>query len=303
MTTATAALAGELADRITALGYRVRQLTAFAGDQRHRSWRITVHGGPALWTKAERQHSPVAGVRQEAAALERLARLCQVPEMVAHGELSSGAAYLVTVEVPGQPLTGAMFRQAGTANAAAAVLGQFGALAGTGAGPCYLGHHVFARKPDLVTLLEAASGWLDAAALLVPALRDGLRHGFPAEPPRLVHGSFHPGNALVTPAGTVTLIDLEATRIGVASFDVAAMAGGLLSEGSAAAARTWLAEAIPALGLPAETIAGFLALRAWHRHQAGALTASEGQALAGLLPLLLSGHPPAYTLSDPERAW
>lgn len=84
------------------------------------------------------------------------------------------------------------------------------------------------------------------------------------------------------PAGTVTLIDLEATRIGVASFDVAAMAGGLLSEGSAAAARTWLTEAIPALGLAAENIAGFLALRAWHRHQAGALTAGAGEIAAAL---------------------
>jgi aminoglycoside phosphotransferase (APT) family kinase protein len=284
--TATAGPAEELADRITAAGYRVRQLTTFAGDQRQRSWRIAVHGGPALWAKVERECSPFAGVRQEAAALERLAGLGPVPEIVTHGELSSGAAYLVTVEAPGQPLTGAMFRLAGTANAAAAVLGEFGALAGTGAGPCYPGRHVFARHPDLAMLLEPASGWLDAVALLVPALRAGLRRGFPGETARLVHGSFHPGNALVTPAGTVTIIDLEATRIGLASFDVAAMAGGLLSEGSVAAARTWLAEAIPALGLPAENVAGFLALRAWHRYQAGALTTGEREAVAGLLPLL-----------------
>lgn len=158
MTTTTAGPAEELAGRITAAGYRVHQLTAFAGDQRHRPWRIAVHGGPARWTKTEREQSPVAGVRQEAAVLDRLAGLGPVPEMVAHGELSSGAAYLVTVEAPGQPLTGAMLYQAGTANAAAAVLGQLGALAGTGAGPHYPGRHVFARHPDLVTLLQPASG-------------------------------------------------------------------------------------------------------------------------------------------------
>jgi hypothetical protein len=54
-----------------------------------------------------------------------------------------------------------------------------------GAQPRRLAH------PDLATLLEPASGWLDAVALPVPALRAGLGHGFPGETARLVHGSFH----------------------------------------------------------------------------------------------------------------
>jgi hypothetical protein len=58
------------------------------------------------------------------------------------------------------------------------------------------------------------------------------------------------------------------------------MAGGLIGDGSVAAARAWLAAASPALGLPATNIAGFLALRAWHRRQAGALTAEEQDTLA-----------------------
>lgn len=277
----------ELARRVTAAGFRIRQVRAFGGDQRHRSWRMSVHGGRVLWAKAERQQSAVAGVRREAAALARLSGLALVPELVAHGQLSDGVPYLVTAGVRGHLLTGASLRRAGTVAAAADALRAFGALARTGAGPSYPGRDVFATRPDLAALLQPALGWLSAAGLLVPALRAGLADGFPAEPPRLVHGSAHPGNVLVTPAGTAVFIDLEAVRVGAASFDVAAMAGGLLADGDRTAAQAWLAGAVPALGLPIRNVCGFLALRAWHRSQARALTAAEREAL----PALLSGLP------------
>jgi len=77
---------------------------------------------------------------------------------------------------------------------------------------------------------------LDAVARNVPArwqalhasFRDDLRAVVKADlPTTLIHGDCHPGNAILTPEGSVTLIDWECAGMGAAVLDL----GGLLTDG------------------------------------------------------------------------
>jgi aminoglycoside phosphotransferase (APT) family kinase protein len=275
-------VAGELASRLAAAGFHVRALTPFDGDQRHRSWRAETRDGPALWAKAERSASVVAGVRREAAMLRFLCGTDLVPQLIMHGTLASGVPYLVTREAAGTPLPAGS--QPAILAAIAVALQRFGALARLCTAAAHPGQDLFGVQPDLAALLSPALTWLRGQDIITAAEQVQFeQRGYPFEPAVLVHGSFHPANVIATPHGAVTLIDLEATRIGPASFDVASMAGGLIADGAAGTAQNWVAHAMAAMNLPARNIVAYLALRTWHRSQADVLTPTEQSALAALI--------------------
>ena len=232
------------------------RVEAFAGEQRHRSWRITT-ATEILWVKIEMSISPVSGLCREAACLRALGPN-PLPRLI-YARIQP--TMLVTAECPGRPVADCGEASSWAAGAASA-LGTFWRRRREAPRFAHApGPDLFGDRPDLGRLLvEAAVNAPPALATLSNSLARDVR----PEPIGLVHGSYDPDNVLVEAGRLTGLVDLEAVRFGPLAWDVATMADGLLESQGFAAARTWLACAA-AIGAAPTAIAGYLALRACYR--------------------------------------
>jgi aminoglycoside phosphotransferase (APT) family kinase protein len=107
------------------------------------------------------------------------------------------------------------------------------------------------------------------------------------EPVVLVHGSLDPDNVIVKGSRLSGLLDLEAARLGPASYDVASMTTGLAISAGPGRALEWLAaceHAIPEISRT--NVCGFLLLRACFRRADGALSPREESSILAVAKTL-----------------
>lgn len=254
-------------------GHRARRIDAYTSIQRHRSWRVSTNQG-AIWIKLEAQESPVAGVEREALILRSLRRNFPfIPNVVLSGRDSRGRSYLASTELRGTPIGDAVSGGDWITGVAYA-LKAFGDLAAhLPAAARWRGSDLFGDHPHLPSLLRQASTQANDE---LNRLAGEIAVRTTSEPVVLVHGSFEPDNVIVDGRRLIGLLDLEAARLGPASYDVASMMTSLAMSAGPGRALEWLAackEAIPGV-LPINAC-GFMLLRACFRSAAGAVSAGE----------------------------
>lgn len=277
----------EMVGILAAQGWTASRVLPYVGEQRHRTVRAWVDGGRSVWLKVEAVRSPVAGVAHEAIVLARLAGQAAIPTLLAQGIGPRGLPFLVTAHIDGSPLEDRSEASPEVLGALACLLMDFSkSLDRSGLRTC-TGLDVFAARPPLRDLLagQARRGGVDARTA---ALMTQLQGRVEPERVGLVHGSFDTGNVLVEPDGPLWLVDLEATRPGPVSLDVASMAGSI-AEWSPEQAGKWIGAAARVLGADWNpvNVAGYLILRAAYRELAGVLTTSHRLAILDVVEDLL----------------
>ncbi len=258
-------------------GYRIEGLRPFSKEQRHQSWRLATHRGP-LWVKVESVSSPVAGVARESLVLSRLdGHFSHVPQLVAAGHLHSGAPYMVTTEVGGRQMSNGAPSER-TLSTVASGLRTFGECAVfLPSSLRWTVDDLFGDQPYLPALLLAASAGIRDAHL--QSIAAHLADTEADESAVLLHGSLDPTNVMIdcSDQGRMSgFLDLEATRWGPASYDIATMATGVARLWGAPSSLRWVSmcERIFA-NVPRTRVAGFMILRAAFRSAAGELSDTE----------------------------
>jgi aminoglycoside phosphotransferase (APT) family kinase protein len=266
-----------------------------------------------LWAKQEVASSPVAGVRRETALLATLHPHFElVPDVVVCSKADEGAdtslddlvaPWLVTYNRPGRRLDDVLrvadsMERRKILRSVAGKLAEFQALSNLlPEQQRWRGADLFGDAPHLLTLLAEGAAQLRAQAsshesagsdpdvdrrLVEMAAKrcDGWR----PEEPALTHGSFDSWNVLSYGSTASAFLDLEATRFGPPSFDLASMTMSLAIDVDVAAARAWAGEvsgdATSAVG---PNVAAQLVLRAINRRVAGELDAKAFAAVDEIL--------------------
>lgn len=273
------------------LGTGNLDLTQYRGSQQHESWLVSVDRDPICWIKLQASET-TAGVEREAQVLRAIEGLRLAPELLDSGIASDGRPYLVTTVLPGRPLDTLTGLDRSTLDG---IIGDcatwLAAFRDVEAGRLQMPvdpDDIAGSHPDLMQLLRPAAGWWhEADALVARRLLGADFEGNVHSPAQTIHGSFDPRNLLCDEGRLSGVVDFEATRAGDGAFDVAGMACELLLAGEPRAADRWLELTLDGDGAAPVRVGGFMALRIWHRAEAGMDESPQGAAFADRIASLL----------------
>lgn len=237
----------------------ISRITPYQSEQRHSSWKLVTNGGE-YWLKVELHGNEFASLSNEITALSTMMSAV-VPTLVRAGK-AKNRPYLLTKHREGTPLDelnnlGQKDLEAVLASLAAAQLCSVDTAVQHELEPA----SVYSFNPDPVRCVANVASTGSATPWVLNDLVNwvsGLT--LPAGDLVRVHGSTDPSNVLISERGEVTLLDWEATRLGPAEIDLAALIHGLLTLDRPDLARTVLS-----LRRTYAT-AGFLILRLLYLH-------------------------------------